>query len=41
MLFAGSITSVSLAAMHSRTVFLIGHCTVIQCYAGGVSLADQ
>ena len=32
----------AVAAMHGRhSVFYIGHCTVIHCDAGGVSLADQ
>ena len=32
----------AIAAMHGRhSVFDIGHCTVIHCDAGGVSLVDQ
>ena len=32
----------AIAAMHGpRSVFDIGHCTVIHCDSGGVSLVDQ
>ena len=32
----------SFAAMHGpHSVFNIGHCTVIHCDAGGVSMVDQ
>ena len=32
----------AIAAMHDpRSVFDIGHCTVIHCDSGGVSLVDQ
>ena len=32
----------AIAAMHSpHSVFDIGHCSVIHCDAGGVSLVDQ
>ena len=35
-------TKPAIAAMHDlHSVFDSGHCTVIHCDAGGVSLADQ
>ena len=35
-------TKPAIAAMHGQhSVFNIGHCTVIHCDAGGVSLVDQ
>ena len=42
--FRDSRTSLkpAIGAMHSpHSVFDIGHCTVIHCDAGGVSLVDQ
>ena len=42
MLVGIKISEPAIAAMYGpHSVFDIGHCTVIHCYAGGVSLVDR
>ena len=39
---AGRLGESAIAAMHGpHSIFDIGHCTVIHCNAGGMSLVDQ